>query len=290
MTDETIKNPASAGFFISHDYYDAMCAQVCALQALLQSMGSPPAAAGGATENRDGLPMRKDDVGLVAGVAQDGRTTVHDHGKPDVIEATHTAPESGEQSQRPWNVQESHDYHERVEKAELDAGKTYPEAHRVATEAEHARMRQMGFDPNGIEEKLKPYYDEAAHRARALGNTTADVTGEPYQDSGENKMREDGGEPDRRFVLDRDGDRYVEPVHGKLLGSVEVVTARAEDGSAYAVIDPNSGAIFATARRREKADRDADAKAKRMGLRRLQRLFEEQPAMSQQQLREKFGA
>lgn len=233
------------------------------------------------TVNRDGLPIRAgDDVGLAAGMSQDGVTSVHDRAMPRWYEDG--------QGQR-FDLQESRDYHERVEKALLDAGHSYNEAHRAATEAEHARMRQLGVDPNVVEDFQKPFIDRAAHRARVLGNTTRDVTGEPYQDSGENAMREDGGEPDPRYVLDRDGNRYTRPVHGRLLDSIEMVTGRHGNGR-YAVMDPNSGMVLAEGGDFDEAQRQAGQLAARAGRRRLQALLDKEPARSQQQLRERYGA
>jgi hypothetical protein len=233
------------------------------------------------TVNHDGLPIRAgDDVGLAAGMSQDGVTSVHDRAMPRWYE---------DRKGRRFDLQESRDYHERVEKALLDAGHSYNEAHRAATEAEHARVRQLGFDPNAAEDFQKPFIDRAAHRARVLGNTTRDVTGEPYQDSGENAMREDGGEPDPRFILDRDGNRYTRPVHGKLLDSVEIVTGRGGDGR-YAVMDPNSGSVLVEGADVDEARQRAEQLAIRLGRRRLQAKLDKEPALSQQQLRERYGA
>ncbi|MDR3418508.1 MAG: hypothetical protein P4L83_20250 [Nevskia sp.] len=247
--------------------------------------GGPGSEDGGAPResNRDGLPIRHDHVGLVAGMSQDGVTSVHDVGKPRSIDAIHSSGET-----RPFDLQESHDYHERVEKALLDAGHSYNEAHRAATEAEHARMRQLGFDPNRIEDQARPYYDAAAHRARALGNTTPDVTGEPYRDSGENAMRADGGQPDPRFVLDREGNQYTDPLHGKLLDSIETVTAKKADGSGYAVIDPHSGSLITDGNSLEQAQVRSVRLAAKLGRRRLQARLDAEVPLSQQQLRERY--
>lgn len=43
-------------------------------------------------------------------------------------------------------------------------------------------------------------------------------------------MRADNDGEDHRFILDRDGKRYGQPVHGKLLQRFEVITAKAQDG------------------------------------------------------------
>ena len=230
------------------------------------------------SSNRDGLPIREgDDVGLAAGMSGDGRTSVHDAAMPRWYDE--------EKGQR-FDLRESRDYHERVEKALLDAGHTYPEAHRAATEAEHARMRQMGFDPNAVEAYQQPYIDRAAHRARAEGNTTPDVTAEPYIDSGERAMRRDTP-ADPRFVLDRDGKRYDQPVHGKLLDSIETVTARDGDGG-YAVMDPHSGKVLSKGGTFDQARMDAERTASKLGRRRLQEKLDAEPPLSQQQLRERY--
>ena len=228
--------------------------------------------------NRDGLPIREgEDVGLAAGMSEDGRTSVHDAAMPRWYEA-----EAG----RRFDLRESRDYHERVEKALLDAGHTYPEAHRAATEAEHARMRQMGFDPNAVEAHQQPHIDRAAHRARALGNTTPEVTAEPYIDSGELGMRRDAP-ADPRFVLDRDGERYTQPLHGKLLERIETVSGRGADGR-YAVMDPHSAKVLSRGDTPEQARAGAQRLAARLGRRRLQQMLDAEPALSQQQLRERF--
>jgi hypothetical protein len=218
---------------------------------------------------------------------KDGVTSVHDKSRPDTLTATHTDPATGKVSQQPFSLLDSTDHHERVEKALLDAGHSYAEAHRMATEVEHARIRQLGFDPNEIEQKQQPYIDRAAHRARALGNTTPRATAEPYLDSGENAMRRQGAEPDPRFVLDRDGTKYTEPVHGRLLGNVETVTAKHPDGS-YAVMDPNSGAVLAKGKTRREADAEAAEYAANKGRVILKNKFGKEPPLSQQQLRERF--
>lgn len=230
------------------------------------------------SSNRDGLPIREgDDVGLAAGMSGDGRTSVHDAAMPRWYD--------DEKGQR-FDLRESRDYHERVEKALLDAGHTYPEAHRAATEAEHARMRQMGFDPNAVEAYQQPYIDRAAHRARAEGNTTPDVTAEPYIDSGEQAMRRDVS-ADPRFVLDRDGQRYEQPVHGKLLDSIETVTGR-DGAGGYAVMDPHSGKVLNRGGTFDQARMRAERTASKLGRRRLQEKLDAEPPLSQQQLRERF--
>ena len=228
--------------------------------------------------NRDGLPIREgDDVGLAAGMSEDGRTSVHDAAMPRWYDDARG---------RRFDLRESRDYHERVEKALLDAGHTYPEAHRAATEVEHARMRQLGFDPNAVEAYQQPYIDRAAHRARAEGSTTPDVTAEPYIDSGELGMRRDAP-ADPRFVLDREGRRYDQPVHGKLLDSIETVTGRDGDGG-YAVMDPHSGKVLKRGSTFELARMRAERMASNLGRRRLQERLDAEPALSQQQLRERF--
>lgn len=233
--------------------------------------------------NKDGLPIETGaHVGLTAAMGKDGLTTVHDKAAPDTVVATHA---SGER--RPFNLLESRDYHERIEDAEMQAGKDYYEAHRVATEAEHSRMRQLGFDPNEIEALHQPHIDAAAHEARARGNTTPDVGNEPYRVAGEGGMRADGDVQDHRFILDREGNKYTAPIHGKLLRTIETVTAQRDDGR-FAVMDPNSGMVLAEGDTRLGAERGAKKMAGDLGRQRLQKRLEKQPALSQQQLREQF--
>lgn len=230
------------------------------------------------TVNKDGLPIKDgEDVGLTAGMSKDGVTSLHDKNIPETIKT-----KNGD-----WSVRESHDYHERVEDAGMQAGLDYHQAHRVATEAEHSRMRQMGFDPNEIEELLKPHIDAAAHEARARKNTTPEVGEQPYVD-----MDEDMGEKepeDTRIILDRDGNRYVMPELHHVVGTVEVLLCSREDGSCHAVIDPNSGKVLIERGERDQALQHAHRMAERKGRYRLQKELFEEPAMSQQQLREKHG-
>lgn len=234
------------------------------------------------TTNKDGLPMSKGRVGLAAGMSEDGRTSVHDKHMPDTVQAKYKGG-----PKRPFNLLESRDYHERIEDAEIQAGKEYYEAHRTATEAEHARMRQMGFDPNEVEALQQPYIDAAAHEARARGDTKG-VGNEPYRGAGEPSMRSDGDGSDNRFILDRAGNRYESPKHGKLLGQTEIVTAKRSDRQKYGVLDPNSGMVFAEGETRMGALRKAQKKALDLGRPRLKDKFDKEPPLSQQQLREKF--
>ncbi len=236
------------------------------------------------TTNKDGLPIRTGDkVGLAAAMDKDGATSVHDEKMPTWGWFKHASGKL-----KPFNLLESRDFHERVEDAEIQAGKDYYEAHRVATEAEHSRMRQMGFDPNEIEAFQKPYIDAAAHEARAKGHTSPATGNEPYRGAEEGEMRADGDTADRRFILDREGNRYDEPSHDKLLGQTEVVIAKRSKGPGFAVIDPNSGWIFARGATRIAATKKAEKMADDMGRPRLKERFEKQPALSQQQLREKY--
>lgn len=239
--------------------------------------------------NKDGLPTKDANVGLTAGMSKDGVTSVHDAGKPDVIQATHTDAD-GVKTQQPFNLRESHDKHERDEKALLDAGHTYPEAHRIATEQEHARQRQLGFDPNEIEALAKPSTDEAAHEGETQGNTTKEVTAEPLIDSGKEAMQ-GGPQPDPRFVIDADGGKYTDVVHRKILAGdhpgFEVMSGQHEDGG-YATIDPNSGKVLTKGKTRAAADTALDALAKSKGRRGMEKFLNKLPPKSQQQLREQF--
>lgn len=234
--------------------------------------------------NKDGLPIRTGaHVGLAAAMHKDGVTSVHDKNLPKWGWFKHASGKL-----KPFNLQESRDFHERVEDAELQAGKDYYESHRVATEAEHSRMRQMGFDPNEIEAFQRPYIDAAAHEARAKGHTSPSVGNEPYRGTDEAGMRADGDVTDHRFILDKEGNKYTEPSHDKLLGQTEIVIAKRDGRSSFAAIDPNSGHVFARGATRIAAKKSAEKKADDMGRPRLKSRFERFPQLSQQQLREKY--
>lgn len=233
--------------------------------------------------NKDGLPTATAKVGLAAGMSKDGVTSVHDPNLPEWGWFKHASGKV-----KPFNLRESRDFHERVEDAEIQAGKDYYEAHRVATEAEHSRMRQMGFDPNEIEAAQKPSIDAVAHEARARGHTPAAVGNEPYRVTGEAGMRQDGDATDRRFILDKAGNRYDEPTHDKLLGQTEIVIGKRTDRLGYSAIDPNSGTVFAHGGSRIGCQKAAEKKAADLGRPRLKERFERYPALSQQQLRERY--
>jgi len=265
------KDPSEEGFFISYEDFESLIARLEALEREIKPLRL----------NRDGLPMRIDNVGLAAAMDKDGITSVHDKIMPDSADFMH---ESGEM--RPFDLLESRDYHERIEDANMQAGHDYYEAHRVATEAEHSRMRQLGFDPNEVEAFQKPYIDAAAHEARAKGNTTPEIGNEPYRVSEETEMRADNDDSDNRYVLDIDGRKYDRPVMDKLLGTCEIVTGC--NDNKWAAIDINSGKVLTTAESRRGAIRKVEAWAKNLGRRRLKARFESYDQMSQQQLRAKF--
>lgn len=230
----------------------------------------------GKSENKDGLPIKTgEDVGLVAGMHEDGVSSVHDKHMPDWVR----------DSRGCWLcLVEDNDFHERVENAVMQAGGDYYEGHRVAQEAQHARQRQRGFDPNEIEEMTKPYMDAAAHEARARGNTTAEVGNEPYRVTDESEMREDGNGEDQRFILDIDGNRYESPSFWKILG-VEVVTGKGEAG--WCVLDPNSGKVMCSAETQKGVERRMEKIGQDYGRARLKKRFEGHDQVSQQQLRER---
>jgi len=262
------------GILVPREQFDAITQKLADLQCMIEEIC-------GKTTNKDGLPMRIDNVGLAAAMDKDGITSVHDKIMPDSADFMH---ESGEM--RPFDLLESRDYHERIEDANMQAGHDYYEAHRVATEAEHSRMRQLGFDPNEVEAFQKPYIDAAAHEARAKGNTTPEIGNEPYRVSEETEMRADNDDSDNRYVLDIDGRKYDRPVMDKLLGTCEIVTGC--NDNKWAAIDINSGKVLTTAESRRGAIRKVEAWAKNLGRRRLKARFESYDQMSQQQLRAKF--
>lgn len=230
------------------------------------------------TENADGLPMAEGaNVPLAAGVdADDPKTTVHDASIPAELET----------SKGLFDLRGSHDFHERVEYALMGAGLSYDDAHRLATEAEHKRQRDLGFDPNEIEKLAEPFIDAAAHRAKADGyavHPTLDM--QPYRDS-EVEPGEDA--PDTRKYYDRDGNEYWDPGEYKALGKVSFTLA--ENETCVAVIEPNSGKVWLTAPTRDKAETLIDDRIRAMGLSRTKMAINAEPPKSQQQLQETYGA
>lgn len=229
--------------------------------------------------NRDGLPMRvNENVPMAGGMDIDNKTSVHDKSIPEFLECEH---ECGEL--RPFNLWESHDYHERIEKANMHLG--YDTAHRVATEAEHARQRQLGFNPNEIADKSKEFINQAEHRAKAETDYQASVTldNHPYVDMGEEDSLQRGREEaDERIYLDRDRNVYFCPSPIRLLDEFDMIVAEADKG--YAVIEPNSAMVFERGRTESSAKRAALREAKTLGVSALRKRFNAEPPLSQQQL------
>lgn len=245
------------------------------------------------SENRDGLPIKDDqNVGLTAGMSKDGRTSLHDKVIPETIRATWTNPENpAESEERDFNLRESHDYHERIERALMDAGMEYGDAHRWATETEHARQRQLGFDPNQIEDLAAPYIDMAAHRARAEGRRApAELDEKPYVDGGDEDMLNRGAEDYEHVIYDRDGNCYINPRQLRLLDTFDAFVGCNDKDGSYAVLEPSTGMLLAHGH--ELDDQAVDAAkllASRRGVIFLKRWIESEPPLSQQQLQAKFG-
>jgi hypothetical protein len=245
------------------------------------------------SENRDGLPIEDgQNVGLTAGMSKDGRTSLHDKVIPATIRATWTNPENPENTEeRDFDLRESHDYHERIERALMDAGMEYLDAHRWATECEHARQRQQGFNPNQIEETAAPYIDAAAHRARAEGRAApAELDEQPYVDGGDTDLLNRDTESFEHAVFDRDGNRYINPRQLRLLDSFDSFVACSEGDGSYAVLEPSTGMLLAHGHELDsQAVEAANLLAARRGTLYLKRWIESEPALSQQQLQARFS-
>jgi len=225
--------------------------------------------------NKDGLPISPgENVGLLGGITKDGQETLIDEAMPQFTETANG----------PWDNWESTDYHERVEFANRHRG--YDIAHNVATEAEHARMRQMGFDPNEIEEKNKKYIDTAKHRAKFEGAVAREDTSPyPYIDGGDEKLL-NRKIADERCIFDKDGERYINPEPLLLLGLFDCVSCCCDSDKLYAVIELNSASILGEGSTRNRAISNARENAERMGAKRLESELLLMPPRSQQQLME----
>ena len=247
-----------------------------------------------ATKNKDGLPIKEgQNVGLTAGMAKDERTTLHDKAIPETIEATWTDPEDATRSEkRPFNLRESHDYHERIERALMDAGMVYDDGHRWATEVEHARQRQMGFDPNEIEELAKPFIDMAAHRAKAEGaRAPAALDEKPYVDNGDEDLLNRPAIGYEHSIYDRDGNRYTNPRQLRLLDTFDAFVGCNDADGTYAVIEPGTGMLLSHGHELDdQATKAAEALASRRGSIFLRRMIDMEPPLSQQQRKEKYDA
>jgi hypothetical protein len=233
-------------------------------------------------QNADGLPIETGlNIPLTAGVDQaDPATTLHDAAIPEKL---HT-------SRGEFNLRLSHDFHERVEYALMQAGLSYDDAHRYATEAEHKRARDLGFDPNEIEELAKPFIDAAAHRAKATGyQADPTVDNQPYRDSGEEGLLNRGGEEvDERCYYDRDGGEYSCPEQYRALGKIDFVIA--ESPSGFSAIEPSSATVWLSRSTREGAEKAIDDRVRSIGTKRAKAKIDAEPPISQQQLQELYDA
>jgi len=249
-----------------------------------------------ATQNKDGLPIKEDqNVGLTAGMATDERTTLHDKAIPEFIKATWTDPQDSTRTEeRDFSLRESHDFHERVEKALMLAGMVYLDAHRWATEVEHFRQVQMGFNPNQIEELAEPYVDMAAHRARAEEAIAPKILDDqPYvqQGGGATELLNRPVVNYAPCLYDRDGDEYENPKQLRLLNEFDAFVACNKKDGSYAVLEPSTGMLLSHGHVSGDAAREAaELLAARRGTIFMRRWIEAEPALSQQQLKEKFHA
>lgn len=247
-----------------------------------------------ATQNKDGLPIKEgQNVGLTAGMATDERTTLHDKVIPEFIKATWTDPQDSIRSEeRDFSLRESHDYHERIEKALMLAGMVYLDAHRWATEVEHFRQVQMGFNPNQIEELAKPYVDMAAHRAKAEEAVASKkLDDQPYVQQGDGAT-ELLNRPVVNYapcLYDRDGEEYEHPKQLRLLNEFDAFVACNKKDGSYAVLEPSTGMLLSHGHLSDDAAREAaELLAARRGTIFMRRWIEAEPALSQQQLKEKY--
>jgi len=232
-----------------------------------------------ASLNRDGLPMKEgENVPLTAGVDDaDPSTTLHDAAIPEFL-----AVKDG----RNFNLRESHDFHERVEYALMQAGLSYTDAHRYATEAEHKRMRDLGFDPSEIEALAAPFIDMAKHRSKAEGyEAHATLDNQPYRDNGDNKLLKRGGsEKDERCFYDKDGNEHRNPEQYRAIGKIDFILAE-RDGEVCA-IEPNTARVWLSGSTRKQAERGIDAVVRAKGTAQVHKEIDAETPFSQQQLQE----
>lgn len=217
------------------------------------------------------------DVPLTAGVDKvDTSVTLHDKAIPETLMT---------KDGKTFNLRESHDFHERVEHPLMQAGLSYDDAHRHATEAEHARIRHLGFDPNEIEELAKPHIDAAKHRAKAEGKATPTLDTQPYVDS-EEKMN--GAEPkDERVMFDTKGREYTNPEQHRALGKVDFVIA--QRGPTYHALEPTTAEVWVSARSRGNVEKALDRLVRKRGLISVRKRIDDGQPVSQQQLKSRYG-
>ena len=228
--------------------------------------------------NKDGLPMKDGaDVPLAAGVDKENTSvTLHDKAIPETLTM---------KDGKVFNLRESHDYHERVEHPLMQAGLSYEDAHRHATEAEHARIRDLGFDPNEVEELAKPHIDAAKHRAKAEGRATPSLDTQPYVDS---KEPVNGEEPqDERVLYDAKGRSYHDPEQHRALGKVDFIIA--QRGTTYHALEPATATVWASARSRAAVEKAIDRRVRKDGVLRVRQTIDDTVPVSQQQLKERHG-
>lgn len=228
--------------------------------------------------NADGLPMKTgQNIPLAAGVnAEEPEETLHDKAIPATLDTS-----KGE-----FNLRESHDYHERVEWALMQAGLDYADAHRLATEAEHARQRNLGFDPNEIADLERPYIDHALHRSRAESYVASkEVDNQPYRDDDMGHLVND--DEDHRVFYDHIGRTYGEPQQFRALGKVDFVIAK--NGDQFSAIEPTTATVWATARTRKQAEQTITRFVRETGLERVKKRIDGGTCYSQQQLKERYG-
>lgn len=115
---------------------------------------------------------KKHDVPYLGGISRDGRTVYIDRHLPASLKL-------GKLSMNPVPFLCTH---ERTEHAIMTSlGLKYEAAHKLATAAEHRKLRQRGYDPEAYEAALKPFIkgDEKERLTKVPG----DLFLGPYEDS-----------------------------------------------------------------------------------------------------------
>jgi hypothetical protein len=114
---------------------------------------------------------RQHDVPYTGGISNDGRTVYIDRHLP-------TSLKIGRLSINPVPYLQ---VHERTEHALMTVlGMKYQQAHKLATTAEHRRLRHNGIDPAAYEAALKPYIK--ADDVEKLKKVPANLFMGPYRD------------------------------------------------------------------------------------------------------------
>jgi hypothetical protein len=212
---------------------------------------------------------RSAEVGLVGGLSRDRRRVLIDRRMPQYLWIPQHAGQDGGKTPGHWeSVDEEIVAHEDAENTPHDNidAKGYSRAHDEDGNAGTRRhLARSNTDPKVYSNVFRPYA-EAIRAAAAADNRGVhpQLDPRPYLDAGDSHLLPS---PHRQ------------PLHGKLLDSIDTVTARHVDGD-FAVLHPGSGLILARGATPGRAAKAAEALARRVGRRRLQAALDQATAGS----------